>query len=147
MRLLALCLGLATAVSLAHGQERREVHLPCAYSGVLLQTGSGEIVRYTSNKMKARAIAKRDVDDSLKQVDLRVMTMLDLLVGPDDSVICAKTIIGLTGFSSRIEQALKAWRFRPVLSDGTPVSYLGRIQFSLCNVDCGKAGNSMTLLK
>jgi hypothetical protein len=147
MRLLALCLGLAAAFSLAHAEDPHDVPLPCTYSGVLLRTGSGEIVRYTSNEMKARAVAKRDIDDSLKQMDFRETTMVDLLVGSDGSVICAKTIVGLSAFSMRIEQALKSWKFRPATSDGTPASYVGRLQFRLCNADCGAAGSSMTLLK
>jgi hypothetical protein len=147
MRLLALLVGLAVVIPVAHGQKPLQPQLPCAYSGIVLRTSSGEIVRYTSNEMKTRAVVKRDIDDSLKQMDFRETTMVDLLVGSDGSVICAKTINGLPGFSVRIEQALKAWKFRPVTSDGNPVSYVGRIQFWLCNEDCGAAGNSMTLLK
>jgi hypothetical protein len=146
MRPLTLFLGLAAVIPVAHGQKPLQTQLPCAYSGVLLRNGSGEIVRYTSNEMKARAVAKRDIDDSLKQVDFRETTIVDLLVGSDGSVICAKTINGLPGFSLRIEQALKAWKFRPMTSDGNPASYVGRVQFWLCNEECGAAGNSMTLL-
>jgi hypothetical protein len=147
MKLLVLCLALGPAIVSVHGQAKREARLPCAYSGALLRTGAGDIVRFSSNEMKARALAKRDIDDRLKQVDFRETTMVDLLVGSDGSVICAKTITGLPGFSSRIEQALKGWMFRPVTSDGTPVSYLGRVQFWICNEDCGAAGSAMTLLK
>ncbi len=141
-----LSLVLAAVIAAAHGQKRPQTQLPCPYSGVTLRDGSGEIVRYTSKEMKARAVAKRDIDDSLKQVDFRETTMVELLVGSDGSVICAKTMNGLPGFSLRIEQALKAWRFRPVTSDGHPASYVGHVQFWLCNEACGTAGNSMTLL-
>ena len=147
MRSIVFCLAFAIGIRAAHGQERREAQLPCAYSGVLLRNTSGHISRYSSNEMKAKALVKRDIDDRLKQMDFRETTMVDLLIGSDGSVICAKTLTGLPGFSSRIEQALKGWKFRPVTSDGTPVSYLGRVQFWLCNEGCGAAGSSMTLLK
>jgi hypothetical protein len=31
--------------------------------------------------------------------------------------------------------------------NGTPVAYLGKIKFVLCNINCGERGASMTLLK
>ena len=86
-------------IPVAHGQQRLQTQLPCAYSGVMLRDGSGQIIRYTSKEMKARAVARRDIDDSLKQVDFRETTMIDLLVGSDGSVICAKTINGLPGLA------------------------------------------------
>jgi hypothetical protein len=113
----------------------------------LLRSRAGDIIRYTSNEMKAKALVKRDIDDRLKQMDFRETTMVDLLVGSGGSVVCMKTIVGIPGFSPRIEQALKAWKFQPVTSEGTPVGYIGRLQFRLCNVDYGTLGSSMTLLK
>ena len=97
--------------------------------------------------MKAKTLVKRDIDDRLKQMDFRETTMVDLLVGSDRSVVCMKTIVGIPGFSPRIKQALKAWKFQPVTSEGTPAGYIGRLQFRLCNEDCGTLGSSMTLLK
>ena len=147
MKFLVLAVALLGVTLPLRGQANRVSQMPCAYSGALLRSRAGDIVRFGSDEMKAKATFKADIDDSLKRVDFRETTLRDVLIGPDGFVVCVKTIVGIPGFSPRIEQALRAWRFHPFTFRGRPVGYVGRLEFSLCNVDCGASGNSMTLLK
>jgi hypothetical protein len=80
-------------------------------------------------------------------MDLREITILDVLISPKGEVVCTKTLVGLAVLSREIEQAVSSWKFEPVQSHGKPIAYLGRLEFRLCNTGCGASGTSMTLLK
>jgi hypothetical protein len=97
--------------------------------------------------MKRRATKRVDISGSLKQLDLRGTVVVDVLVGPDGNVICAKVVHGLPMLLTGVGEAVRQWTFRPVNENNVPVAYVGRLDFTLCNIGCGKEGSSMSLLK
>src|ERR1700678_1643914 len=147
MKSLAISLALFAGVTAAYGQAKPTPHPPCEYSRPLLRGPEGETVQYTSDVMKAKALRKRDLRSDSKQMDLREITILDVLISPKGEVVCTKTLVGLAVLRREIEQAVSSWKFEPVQSHGKPIAYLGRLEFRLCNTGCGASGTSMTLLK
>jgi hypothetical protein len=122
--------------------------LPCDFSGNLLTTREGNIVRFNSDEMKERATRKVDLDSPLiKQLDFRSVMVVEVLVGKSGEVVCMKTISGISLARKSVEAALKEWKFKPEKLDGKPVAYLGQLNFVLCNLDCGKEAFGVTLLK
>jgi len=97
--------------------------------------------------MKERATAKADVGRFIKQLDIRTMVLVNVLVGPSGQVVCTKSVVGLPIVIKPVETALQSWKFKPETLNGRPVAYLGWMQFTLCNTSCGESGPSMTLLK
>jgi hypothetical protein len=41
---------------------------------------------------------------------------------------------------------LRKWKFSPAEMDGRRVAYVGRMEFTVCNI-CGESGPSMTIVK
>ena len=144
MKSLVISLALFAGVTAAYGQANPTPHPPCEYSRPLLRGPGGETVQYTSDVMKAKALRKRDLRS---EMDLREITILDVLISPKGEVVCTKTLVGLAVLNRKIEQAVSSWKFEPVQSHGKPIAYLGRLEFRLCNTGCGASGTSMTLLK
>ena len=75
------------------------------------------------------------------------LPIVDILVGTSGEVVCAKSLIRHPIIRGPVETALRSWQFKPAELEGKPVAYLGRLEFTLCNISCGKEGPSMTLLK
>jgi hypothetical protein len=121
--------------------------LPCDFSGELLRTTHGKVVQYTSAEMKTRATRKVDVGGFMKQLDIKGTVILDILVGVSGEVVCLKSLIGHPLIRAQVEKALRSWRFKQAEMSGKRVAYLGRLEFTLCNINCGTQGTSMTLLK
>lgn len=141
-----LVAGCVSLCLLAHGQAT-QAKMPCAFNGTLLRNLEGRIVRYESDEMKGRATAKVDLKGFVKQLDIRTVVLVDVLVGGSGEVVCIKSLAGLHIVLKPTEDAIKSWRFKTVTTNGEPVAYLGRLQFTLCNISCGEEGPSMTLLK
>jgi len=137
---------LLVVVSLAVGQKA-PARLPCSFSGGLLQTANGKTVQFTSDEMKHRATRRVDVSDSMKQVDIKGTVITELLVGTSGNVVCVKTLNGHPIIRAEVEKALRSWTFEPATAGGQPVANLGRMQFTLCNISCGKGEFSMTIVK
>lgn len=97
--------------------------------------------------MKARATRKVDLSGLILNADINGTATVQLLIGTSGEVICAKSAPTHPLIQSSIERAVRSWTFRPELDHGRPVAYLGTLQFVLCNINCGKRGTSMTLLK
>ena len=144
LRLFAL--GSFSLCLLAHGQSLQP-KMPCTFNGKLLRDSEGRIVRYESDEMTRRAIAKVDLKGFIKQVDIRTEIIVDVLVGDSGEVVCTKSLVGLQIARKPTEEALQSWRFKTATEEGKPVAYLGRLEFTLCNTSCGDEGPSMTLLK
>lgn len=122
-------------------------HLPCDFSGELLRTKQGTLVQYTSAEMKSRAIHRVDVSGLIKNADIKGMAVVDVLVGASCEVVCMSSGTGHPLIRVEVERALKRWTFRAAEINGRPAAYLGRLEFTLCNINCGEQGPSMTLLK
>jgi Gram-negative bacterial TonB protein C-terminal len=120
---------------------------PCAFSGELLRDAQGNVVSFASDEMKRRATHKVDVGPFMKQIDIKGTAVLDVLVGPFGEVICVKTLTGHPILQAEVEKALHAWTFEPAKARDQPVAYLGRLEFTLCNISCGKEGIHMSILK
>ena len=73
--------------------------------------------------------------------------VVDVLVGADGNVVCARGVCGHPMLLSGVVEAVRQWRFRPVKENNVPVAYVGKLDFTLCNIGCGKEGPLMTLLK
>jgi len=102
---------------------------------------------FPADDMKRRAVHKVDVSDFMKQVDIKGQFLLDVLVGPSGEVICVKTLTGHPILQVEVEKALRSWTFESAKVGGHAVAYLGRLEFTLCNISCGKEGIHMSILK
>ena len=73
--------------------------------------------------------------------------MIDVLVGASGEPVCLRTLAKHPIIRAGVENALRSWTFKRAEVDGRPVAYLGRLEFTLCNIGCGDQEPSMTLLK
>lgn len=146
MRTFLLSFGLLSLAAVGRGQPH-PLKLPCEFSGELLRTSAGEIVRFSLDEMKARATYKVDLNGFVRQMDFRSTVIVDVLVGVSGEVICTKSLIGIPIARQPVEKALQSWKFKPAILRGKPVVYVGLMEFTLCNMDCGKEGFGVTLLK
>jgi hypothetical protein len=121
--------------------------LPCEYSGLVMRKTDGSVHRYTSDEMKARSTRRYDITGPIKQADIKGTIVVEVLVGPDGHVVCTKAVNGHPMMSTPVEEALRKWKFRPMKPEGKPLSYVGWLEFSLCNINCGDRGPSMTIVK
>lgn len=121
--------------------------LPCSFSGELLHHDQGQPVWFTSDQMKTRATYKEDISSLLRQADVKGTAIVDVLVNSAGGVACVKSLAGHPIVRSGVERALKKWTFKTASQNGHAVAYLGEMEFSLCNISCGDAGPSMTILK
>lgn len=119
---------------------------PCEYSGELLHQSPHKIKLFMSDEMKARATYKQDIFGAIKQADIKGTAIVDVLVGPDGQVVCTKSLTGHPMVRASVEDALRKWKFSPAEMDGRRVAYLGRVEFTLCNISCGDSGPSMTII-
>jgi hypothetical protein len=135
--LLALC-------EVAMGQTKFKA--PCEYGGELLHQSQGRIRVFTSDEMKARATYKQDISGLIKQADFKGTAIVDVLVAPDGHVVCTRSLIGHPMVRVSVQDALRKWKFSPAEMDGRRVAYVGRMEFTVCNI-CGESGPSMTIIK
>lgn len=129
---------------LAAGQT--SVEPPCEYGGELLRQSQHKIKLFTSDEMKARATYKQDIFGAIKQADIKGTAIVDVLVGPDGQVVCTMGRTGHPLVRASVEDALRKWKFSPAAMEGKAVAYLGRMEFTLCNISCGDSGPSMTII-
>jgi hypothetical protein len=121
--------------------------LPCSYKGDLLRDKKRELIRFNSTEMKKRAVQKKDVNGFTKQADIKGTVIADVLVGPDGNVQCIKMYPAHPLLVHSVGEALRDWRFSPEKRNGTFVAYLGRLEFHLCNTNCGKNEFQMSIVK
>lgn len=143
MLLTVVCL-CATPVALGQANTPK---LPCEYRGPLLQTSRNEAIHLNTDAMKKRATHKEDLPGLVRQIDGRSLVIVDVLVGPDGDVVCAKALSGSQIFAEPTRRALALWKFKPEQQNGAHVAYLGRMEFFLCNTECGDAPFGVTLMK
>lgn len=121
-------------------------HLPCEYSGRVSRKYSNTAFAMPSDLMKRRATKQVDLAAPAKQHDFRGYVGVDVLVGPDGSVVCSAGSYGHPMVVKDVEEAVRHWKFKPLKENDKAVAYVGRLDFALCNVGCTEAGFSMTLL-
>jgi hypothetical protein len=97
--------------------------------------------------MKGRARRKIDLSGLIRNADMKGTAKVDLLIGTSGEVVCLKVAPTHPLIKTSVELALSSWQFKPALERGKPVAYLGRLEFSLCNINCGEDATGMTLLK
>jgi len=95
------------------------------------------VTLFTSEEMKARTTYKQDISGPIKRWDIKGTAILDVLVAPDGRVVCAKSLTGHPMIRKSVEDALIKWKFSPAEMDGRQVAYVGRMEFTLCNILCG----------
>lgn len=140
-----LHLTLLAVSGLAVGQT--DFKAPCEYGGELLRNSHGGIMLFTSEEMNTRATYKQDISGPIKQWGIKGTAIVDVLVAPDGTVVCTKSVTGHPMIRKSVEDALRKWKFSPATMDGRKVAYIGRMEFTLCNISCGETGPSMTILK
>jgi hypothetical protein len=140
--MLPICVLLLAGMAL--GQS--EIKLPCEYASDLLRKPDGKVALLPSNEMKKRATHKQDVSGPIKQLDIKGTAIVDVLVASDGHVICTKSLIGHPMIQKAVEDALRQWNFTPADMNGRKVAYVGRMEFTLCNIMCGESGPSMTIV-
>jgi hypothetical protein len=141
----AVCASLIL-VCLSFGQSTKP-KLPCDFSGELLRDAKGKVVMFSSDEMKRRAVHKVDVSDFMKQADIKGTAIVDALVGPHGQVVCIRGVIGHPIILTEIERALSSWTFESAKAGDHSVAYVGRLEFTLCDISCGDRGINMSLLK
>jgi len=97
--------------------------------------------------MKLRATSKEDLNGFIKQVDFKSTMVLKLLISTSGEVVCVKTISGIPMARKPTEDAVRKWKFKVATMNGKPVSYIGWLNFTLCNTSCGSEEFGVTLLK
>jgi hypothetical protein len=139
----------AVAASLitASGALSQTAPLPCKFYGPLLRTETGALRTYTSSEMKTRAKRKVELSGLIRNADIRGTAKVDLLIGTSGEAVCLKVAPTHPLIKASVERALSSWQFSPALQKAKPVAYLGRLEFFLCNIDCGGDTSGMTLLK
>lgn len=68
---------------------KEKPHLPCDYSGVVSRKYPNTAFAMSSEAMKARATERVDISHEAKQLDIRGLVGVDVLVANDGSVLCA----------------------------------------------------------
>jgi Gram-negative bacterial TonB protein C-terminal len=121
-------------------------HLPCEYSGVVSRRYLNTAFAMSSDATKARATQKVDLSGPAKQREIRGDVGVDVLVGPDGTVICTSGYMGHPMVVKDVEEAVRQWKFKPLTENNKPVAFVGSLNFALCNIGCTEAGRSMTLL-
>ena len=135
------------ALSGVSSGTKERPHLPCDYSGPVARKYPNTAFAMSPDMMKRRATKRVDLAGPAKQRDIRGIVGVDVLVGPDGSVICTAGYYGHPMVLKDVEEAVQQWRFEPLKENNKPVAYVGKLDFALCNVGCAEAGPSMTLLK
>src|SRR5438309_11506622 len=107
--------------------------MPCSFHGPLLTDAQGKMVQYTSSEMKQRATVKQDLKGFVKQLDFRSVMVLKVLVSDSGNVVCVRTISGIPLARRPTEEAVRQWKFKVAKVEGKRVSYLGWLEFTLCN--------------
>lgn len=100
-----------------------------------------------SDAMKKRATNKVDLSGPVRQANIHSRGVMDVLVGADGNVVCVQGVRGHPMLLHQVEDILRLWRFKPLIENNVPIAYVGQMDFMLCNINCGKKGPSMTLLK
>jgi len=121
--------------------------LPCEYSGAVSRKYPNTAFAMPSDAMKQRATKRVDFPLPVKQIDIRGMVAVDVLVGNDGNVVCVQGFYGHPMLLKYVEDAVEQWKFKPLKENSSPVAYVGKLDFALCNIGCGEAGSSMSLLK
>jgi len=122
-------------------------HLPCEYSGTVSHKYPNTAFSMSSDAMKQRATKRVDFSGAAKQLDIRGIVAVDVLVDTDGSVVCVHGFYGHPMLLKDVEEAVRQWTFKPLKENSVPVAYVGKLDFALCNTGCGQSGSSMTLLK
>jgi hypothetical protein len=112
-----------------------------------LRTEAGKLVLFSSEEMKQRATHKVDLVGLIKQLDFRSSMIVEVLVGTSGDVVCTKIFSGIPLARKPVEDALRQWKFKPAEKSGKNIAYLGQLDFILCNMNCGREGFGVTLLK
>jgi hypothetical protein len=97
--------------------------------------------------MKKRAVQKRDVSDFMKRVDVKGTVVMVVLVDGSGGVRCLRTLVGLDKMRAEVDKAVRQWKFQPMTSGGKAFSYVGEMEFTLCNISCGDGGFSMSIVQ
>jgi hypothetical protein len=100
-------------------------HLPCEYSGTVSRKYPNTAFSMSSDVMKKRVTKRVDLSGPAKQLDIRGIVAVDVLVGTDGNVVCAHGFYGHSVLLKDVEEAVRQWRFKPLKENDVPVAYVG----------------------
>ena len=132
-------LAVLVALSGASFGTKERPHLPCEYSGTVSRKYPNTAFSMSSDVMQQRATKRVDLSGHAKQLDIRGVVAVDVLVGTDGNVVCVHGFCGYPMLLKDVEEAVRQWRFKPLKENNVPVAYVGRLDFALCNIGCGQA--------
>jgi hypothetical protein len=111
----------------ATGAELRRDYEPS--SGCADGFGGSDLLRLDSNELFARAVAGPLPPFPVIALKARIrgMVRVEVIVSETGDVLCTRRTPFPFGIADAAEQAVRRWRFRPVLEDGRPVKAVGEI--------------------
>ncbi len=102
--------------------------LPCSSEEKVLKDEKGRLVWFGSRELEEMAIHK---PEPIRDAHLKIGGTLftDILVNDKGEVICAKAANGHPILRNHAVAAAKQWRFKPMVVNGRPIAFAGRLRF------------------
>jgi hypothetical protein len=101
----------------------------CQYTEPVFMDDIGKERWLTSKDLKKRAINKVSPEPFYGLRNLNAVVVVDLLVNTKGEVECIKADNGPSILRHPSLLAAKKWIFKPMIVNGKPIAYLGRISF------------------
>jgi hypothetical protein len=114
-----------------HGQKPEAAQVwPCGGDSQLIVDSNGQPIWLGSDELKRHGIAMPNpkLPSSLRAAG---KLTVDVLVGPDGRVKCARAKTGHPLLRRAVLDAVRVWEFRPFSAGGRPVSVYGHVEFDL----------------
>lgn len=102
--------------------------LPCASNEKLLKDEKGKLVWLSSQQLREMAVHKPEPTEDT-HLKIGGTVFVDILVNGDGKVICAKVANGHPILRGHAMNAATQWKFKPVIKNGKPIAFAGRLMF------------------
>lgn len=127
---IALVLVLASCVlAVGDGIDKTQPRLPCERGRRLLRDDDKKVVVLDSEAMKERAV-RRVAPKYPRTCRCEGAITVDVVVNEKGRVACVDVRAGNPLLRGLSIVAAKEWQFEPMLSEGKPVSFKGRLTFN-----------------
>jgi hypothetical protein len=101
----------------------------CGDTSQLLLDSEGKPKRFSSNQLKEMAINKV-VPKYPESCRCEGTVFVQVFVNIKGEVACMIVLSGLQVFEETVKLATKEWKFKPLVRDGKPVSFIGFLVFN-----------------
>jgi hypothetical protein len=108
--------------------RKQQSALPCAPRTEVLKNGNGKPVWLEPDELADRAVEKAQ---PIRDAHFRGSgyVLVNVLVDRKGRVICAKTVYGHPILREAAISAALKWKFKPMISNSRPISFLGHLLF------------------